>query len=303
VTFDYVLTNTGNVPLGSVVVWDDNGTPGNTGDDFQATYVGGDSNFNELLDTTETWSFAEVRTAIAGQYTNTSTASGLDSISQLVISSDPTSYFVPANADFNSDTNIDAGDYVLWRKNSGITSGASLSQGDANGDGMVDSIDYDAWRSQFTAPTAGGGTGTSTASGAGAELPAPAAALVVVDSTIAKDIAVESASSPADATEARSVASVKDSAFEQLSIGARSPRVSQHSVAAARRVAVREFSRDWTSLLTLLVDHKTGPENGEATHSTAKNSPRNGEKSGIEKGPLGANLALFGLRKAASAGV
>ena len=166
VTFDYVVINTGNVPLGSVVVWDDNGTPGNTGDDFQATYVGGDSNFNELLDTTETWTFTEVRTVIAGQYTNTSTASGLDSISQVVSGSDPTSYFVPANPDFNSDTNVDAGDYVMWRKNSGITSGALQSQGDANGDGMVDSIDYDAWRSQYNTPVAGGGTGTMATGGA-----------------------------------------------------------------------------------------------------------------------------------------
>jgi hypothetical protein len=297
VTFDYVLINTGNVPLGSVVVWDDNGTPGNTGDDFQATYIGGDSNFNELLDTTETWTFTEGRTAIAGQYTNTSSASGLDSISQVVNSFDPTSYFVPANADFNNDTIVDSNDYIIWRRNKGITSGALHSQGDANGDGMVDSIDYDAWRSQYNTPVAGGGTGTAAAGGAGAELAATEVALTFVDSTAAKDVVVESASSAASATEARSVASVKDSAFEQLSTSTNAHHNIQRSIIAARRVATHEFSRDWTSLLTLLVNHKTRPDNDEATDSTTKNSTPSSENSCAKEVPLETNWALLGCEK------
>ena len=148
-TFDYVLTNTGNVAVSSVVVVDDNGTPGNAGDDFNPTFTGGDTNSNNILDLGETWTFTAVRTVIAGQYTHTSSASGLDSINQLASGFDPTSYFAPANADFNSDTNIDALDYVIWRKNSPVTSGALQSQGDANGDGAVDGSDYNIWRSQF----------------------------------------------------------------------------------------------------------------------------------------------------------
>ena len=37
VTYTYVVTNTGPLPLHAIVVTDDNGTPGMTGDDFAAT--------------------------------------------------------------------------------------------------------------------------------------------------------------------------------------------------------------------------------------------------------------------------
>jgi hypothetical protein len=64
------------VPLANVVVKDDNGTAGNTGDDFVATYVSGDTNNNFLLDLTETWTFTASGVAVAGQYENYGTATG-----------------------------------------------------------------------------------------------------------------------------------------------------------------------------------------------------------------------------------
>jgi hypothetical protein len=73
-TFTYVVTNTGTAPLGSVVVVDDNGTAGDSSDDFSPTLQGGDTNSNNLLDTTETWTYEATRTVTAGQYSNTGDA-------------------------------------------------------------------------------------------------------------------------------------------------------------------------------------------------------------------------------------
>ena len=76
VTFTYRVTNPGNVPLNNVTVRDDNGTPGDTADDFNATFSGGDTNANSLLEPSETWTFTASRVATAGQYTNVGTATG-----------------------------------------------------------------------------------------------------------------------------------------------------------------------------------------------------------------------------------
>jgi hypothetical protein len=75
-TFGYVVTNTGNSALASVVVRDDNGTTANTADDFNATFVSGDTNSNGRLDTTETWNYQATRTVTTGVYTNLSTVTG-----------------------------------------------------------------------------------------------------------------------------------------------------------------------------------------------------------------------------------
>jgi len=75
-TFTYVVTTTGNVPLGTLLVRDDNGTPGNIADDFNATFQSGDTNSNSRLDLTETWTYQATRTVVAGQYTNIATATG-----------------------------------------------------------------------------------------------------------------------------------------------------------------------------------------------------------------------------------
>ena len=52
------VTNPGTVPLSNVTVKDDNGTPANTADDFNATYISGDTDNDTLLDLTETWLFS-----------------------------------------------------------------------------------------------------------------------------------------------------------------------------------------------------------------------------------------------------
>src|SRR5439155_1663890 len=43
-TFTYVVTNSGNIALSTVVVTDDNGTPANLADAFHPTFTGGDTN-------------------------------------------------------------------------------------------------------------------------------------------------------------------------------------------------------------------------------------------------------------------
>ena len=94
-TFDYSVINTGNLPLANVVVTDDNGTPG-TGDDFNPTFVGGDTNANNLLDVGETWTYTANRIVTAGQYTNVGSVTGDDSTGMMgttVVDSDPSNHF------------------------------------------------------------------------------------------------------------------------------------------------------------------------------------------------------------------
>ena len=63
VTWTYVVTNTGNAPLGAITV-----TDSMTG--VVPTFVGGDANNNSLLDLTETWTYQATGTAALGQYEN-----------------------------------------------------------------------------------------------------------------------------------------------------------------------------------------------------------------------------------------
>jgi hypothetical protein len=75
-TFTYEVSNTGNVPLSNISVVDDNGTPGDTADDFNPAsgFNIGDTNQDNLLDTDETWQYTASTTVTAGQYTNIATA-------------------------------------------------------------------------------------------------------------------------------------------------------------------------------------------------------------------------------------
>ena len=88
VTWTYSVTNSGNIPLTNVIVTDDRGVV--------PVYQSGDANGNGLLDLTETWVYTATGIAVAGQYTNLGTASGLDSTNSVptpVTSTDPDHYF------------------------------------------------------------------------------------------------------------------------------------------------------------------------------------------------------------------
>ncbi len=78
VTFDYSLINTGNMPLTDVVLVDDNGTPGDAADDFEPTFVDGDTNGDGVLDTDETWTYLHTATVADGQFSGSTTATGVD---------------------------------------------------------------------------------------------------------------------------------------------------------------------------------------------------------------------------------
>jgi hypothetical protein len=84
VTWTYVVTNTGNVPLQNVVVTDDI-----RGTELSFT---GDANANGLLDTTETWTYTDSDTAGGSQYSNLGTVDAFSPIGQHVTDSDPSNY-------------------------------------------------------------------------------------------------------------------------------------------------------------------------------------------------------------------
>jgi uncharacterized repeat protein (TIGR01451 family) len=69
VTYTYVVTNTGDVPLSDVSVSDDKCSP--------VSYVSGDANDDDFLGLSETWTFS-CTTTITTDTTNTGTATGHD---------------------------------------------------------------------------------------------------------------------------------------------------------------------------------------------------------------------------------
>ncbi|MEM1069868.1 MAG: SdrD B-like domain-containing protein, partial [Planctomycetota bacterium] len=104
VTFNYVVTNPGDVPLSNVVVTDDNATPGDPSDDFEPTGLvefgkttnAGDSNEDGLLDPGEAWLFTatvlNVQTSV-DTYTNKADVVG-EFEGEEVTDHDPANYSV-----------------------------------------------------------------------------------------------------------------------------------------------------------------------------------------------------------------
>jgi large repetitive protein len=90
VTWTYIVTNTGDVPLSNIVVTDNQ-------PDVAPAYVSGD-NGDSILEPGESWTFQATGTVIEGQYTNLGTVNANSDSSQ-VSDSDPSHYFgeTPAN--------------------------------------------------------------------------------------------------------------------------------------------------------------------------------------------------------------
>jgi hypothetical protein len=80
VTWTYNVTNCGSVNLTNIVVTDDNGTPGNTGDDWHPVLVSGDNGHDGVLEpysqTHEAWIYQASGNAIAGYYANIAYVTG-----------------------------------------------------------------------------------------------------------------------------------------------------------------------------------------------------------------------------------
>ena len=72
---------------------DDNGTPGNTADDFLPAFTGGDTNVNNLLIWVKTWTYTATGTVGTTDYCNVGSASGTTGTT--VSSTDPACYQVP----------------------------------------------------------------------------------------------------------------------------------------------------------------------------------------------------------------
>ena len=66
----------------------------------------------------------------------------LDFTGQLIVASG-------IQGDFDSDSDVDGQDYLLWQRGFGMTSGATSSDGDADLDGDVDHIDLALWRVNY----------------------------------------------------------------------------------------------------------------------------------------------------------
>jgi autotransporter-associated beta strand protein len=184
VTWTYTVTSTGNTPLSNVTVTDNR--------DVWIEGPVGDVNANRKLDPTETWTYTARGVAVAGQYSNTGTATAVDALIRPVNASDLSHYFgyTPTGIRIEKSTNgedaddapgplLAVGVPVAWTyvvTNRGNTPLASVTvtddqgvtiagpTGDANNDGKLDPGETWTYTASGTA-VAGqyANTGTATA--------------------------------------------------------------------------------------------------------------------------------------------
>jgi hypothetical protein len=186
------------------------------------------------------------------------------------------SAIVPENADFNSDTVVDAADWVIWRKHSGITSGATLAQGDANGDGAVDSTDYDIWRGQFH-------TLVDAGNGSAAETQTASAALRTASVSDTAPTEIAPAEISANDVPASDVSTIVDVAVGELT-WRDANRAPKRVGAALYGHPANESRGDWGSLLTLLADRKTDESSAEGASCPKAGQPAEAvNRSAIEQ--------------------
>lgn len=95
-------------------------------------------------------------------------ATFVDGTSRIAVSDDVTQ----SSADFNGDSFVDGGDFLLWQRNLGMTTGALKTNGDADGDHDVDAADLAIWKGDFGATAA---TAASVAA-----VPEPSTAILAV---------------------------------------------------------------------------------------------------------------------------
>ena len=78
--------------------------------------------------------------------------------------------------DYNSDGKVDTADYVVWRKNNGLTGGAEFGPGDGTGDGNITQGDCNCWCANY-GNTTGAASGSEFGAGATA-VPEPGSLLL-----------------------------------------------------------------------------------------------------------------------------
>jgi hypothetical protein len=183
VTWTYVVTNPGNVPLANVTVTDSEGEV--------PVYVDGDTNGDDLLDPDETWTYEASSTAVAGEYANTGTATGVDPLEQTIEATDPSHYLGfgagiavekstnTQDADLAPGVPIPVGTGVIWEYVVANTGDVVLSDivlvddqgvvpvfvdGDVNGDDLLDTDEVWTYEAVGTA-VAGQYTNLATVTG------------------------------------------------------------------------------------------------------------------------------------------